>query len=132
MAPKKLSTRPGDRSSAGARARVAAKYLEVAELVALEEQGESVNVCVGLCVLAGIAAGDAICLAATGERYSGSDHAAASELLGRVHAESGKRLRTLVRLKPISHYGDMLLSEQDRTAALRAANALVEQASRRL
>ncbi len=132
MAPKKLPTRPGDRASAGARARVAGKYLEVAELVATEEQGEAVNVCVGLCVLAGIAAGDAICLVATGERYSGPDHAAATDLLGRVHAESGRRLRTLIRLKPASHYGDVLLSEQDRTAALRAAKALVAEASLRL
>lgn len=132
MTPKKLPTRPGDRGNALARARVAAKYLEVAELAATEEQGEAINVCVGLCVLSGIAAGDAICLVATGERYSGSDHAAAAELLERVHAESGKRLRTLVRLKPVSHYGDMLLSEQERTAAVRAAKALVDEASRRL
>lgn len=132
MTPKKLLTRPGDRGNAVARARVAAKYCEVAELVATEEQGETINVCVGLCVLAGIAAGDAICLVATGERYSGPDHAAAAELLERVQAESGKRLRTLVRLKPISHYGDMLLSEQERTAALRAAKALVDEALRRL
>lgn len=67
-----------------ARARVAAKYLEVAELVATEEQGEAINVCIGLCVLGGIAAGDAICLIATGERYSGLDHAAAADLLERV------------------------------------------------
>jgi len=132
VTPKKLPTRPGGRDSAGARARVAAKYLEVAELVATEEGGEAVNVCVGLCVLAGIAAGDAICLVATGERYSGLDHAAAAELLGRVHAESGRRLRTLIRLKPASHYGDLLLSEQERTAALRAAKALVAEARSRL
>jgi hypothetical protein len=83
-------------------------------------------------VLAGIVAGDAICLVATGERYSGPDHAAAAELLERVHGESGKRLRALVRLKPVSHYGDMLMSEQERTAALRAAKGLVEEALRRL
>lgn len=76
--------------------------------------------------------GDAICLVATGERYSGLDHAAAAELLERVHAESGKRLRTLGRLKPVSHYGDVLLSEQERTAALRAAKALVDEALPRL
>jgi hypothetical protein len=111
---------------------LAAKYLEVADLVAAEEKGEAINVCVGLCVLAGIAAGDAICLVATGERYSGLDHAAAAELLERVHAESGKRLRTLVRLKPVSHYGDTLLTEQERTAALRAAKALVGEALGRL
>jgi hypothetical protein len=132
VTPKKLPTRAGDRGSATARAGLAAKYLQVAELVATEEKGEAINVCVGLCVLAGIAAGDAICLMATGERYSGLDHVAAAELLARVHAESGKRLRTLVRLKPVSHYGDTLMSEQERTAGLRAAKALVDEALRRL
>ena len=132
MTPKELPTRRADRGSATARARLAAKYLEVAELVATEEHGEAINVCVGLCVLAGIAGGDAICVVATGERYSGLNHAAAAELLERVHAESGKRLRTLIRLKPVSHYGDMLMSEQERIAALRAAKALVDEALRRV
>ena len=39
------------------------------------------NVCVGLAVLAGIAAGDAICLSATGERYAGTDHPADADLV---------------------------------------------------
>jgi hypothetical protein len=132
VTPKKLPTRPGDRGSAAARARVAVKYLEVAELVATEETGDSINVCVGLCVLAGVAAGDAICLVATGERYAGPDHAAAVELVGRVHGESGKTLRALVLLKPVSSYGDMLLSDEERTAGLRLAKALVAEALRRL
>ncbi|AWB93414.1 hypothetical protein [Aeromicrobium chenweiae] len=56
------------------------KYLEVAELVASED-GAAINVCVGTAVLAGIAAADAICAAALGEDYSGTDHAAAASLL---------------------------------------------------
>lgn len=130
MAPKKLTTRPGDRGQARSRARIADKYLEVAELVDAED-GAAVNVCVGLAVLAGIAAGDAICLAATGERYSGPDHQSAAELLSRVDVGLGKHLRRLAAAKPASHYGERLLGADDRAAALRAAQALVAEAARR-
>jgi hypothetical protein len=78
--------------------------------------------------LSGIAAGDAICLATTGERYSGQDHSQAATLLGRVDATAGKHLSKLIDFKPGSHYGDTLLQAKDRTSALRAAKALVENA----
>lgn len=58
MNPKKLITRRADPGQASARRKIAQKHLEVAELVA-EEGGAAINVCVGLAVLAGIAAGDA-------------------------------------------------------------------------
>lgn len=124
MSPKQHRTKPGNRMSARSRRQVAEKYLEVAELMA-DEDGAAVNVCVGTAILAGIAAGDAICLAATGERYAGPDHAAAADLLGRVDRELGKQLRTLVQLKDAAHYGDRLLSTTDRDRALRQATALV-------
>lgn len=130
MTPKKLTTRPGDRGQAKKRAGIAGTYLEVARLVESEE-GATVNVCVGLAVLAGIAAGDAICLSALGERYSGTDHRSAADLLGRVDSDLGKHLRKLVSFKPASHYGERMLGSVDRGAALRAAEALVEAASRR-
>lgn len=130
MSPRRLTTRAGDDAQARGRRNVAEKYLEVADVVAVED-GTAVNVCVGLAVLAGIAASDAICLTATGERYSGTDHAAAAELLGRVDAPMGKHLRRLVALKPASHYGERLLDGTDRAAALRAAQALVSEAVRR-
>lgn len=130
MTPKKLTTRHADPGHAKARRRIAEKYLEVAELISSED-GAAVNVCVGLAVLAGIAAGDAICIAATGERYAGQDHAAAAELLERVDAAAGKRLRQLVGLKPGSHYGDDLLCDVDRKTALRCAAALAEEARTR-
>lgn len=128
MSPKKLPVRAGDKGQARSRRRIAAKYLEVAQLIASED-GAAINVCAGLAVLAGIAAGDAVCLAATGERYSGNDHAAAAELLGRVDAKLGTQLFNLVALKPGSHYGHDLLDAKDRAAALRAAGALVEAAT---
>ncbi|MFZ0161781.1 MAG: hypothetical protein WAL50_22355 [Kineosporiaceae bacterium] len=130
MSPKKLSARTGDTSQARSRRRIAAKHLEVADLIASED-GTAINVCVGLAVLAGIAAGDAVCLAATGERYAGVDHAAAAELLRRVDARLGARLSTLVGLKPGSHYGHALLDAKDRAATLRAAHTLVDAATER-
>ena len=130
MSPKKLQTRRADQAWARARRRIAQKYGEVAEVVATED-GAAINVCVGLCVLAGIAAGDAICVAATGERYSGQDHAAAAALLARVDTEAGKKLRDLVGLKPLAHYGNELLREGDRARALRAAEDLIAEAVRR-
>lgn len=130
MSPKKLRTKPADRSAAVGRARIAGKYLDVAELVATED-GAAVSVSVGLAVLAGIAAGDAICIIATGERYSGTDHAAAADLLARVDKDLGDRLRELVGLKPASHYGQSLLNATQRTRAIRAATALVANARER-
>lgn len=131
MSPKKLLTRRADPAQARARRQLAQKYLEVADLVA-DEDGTAVNVCVGLAVLAGIAAGDALCITASGERYSGQDHAAAAELLERIDTTLGKRLRQLVGLKPGSHYGDNLLNADDRKTALRCAHVLVEAATVRV
>jgi hypothetical protein len=130
MSPKRLSTRAGTRADAVGRRRIAEKYLDVAELAATED-GTAINVAVGVAVLAGIAAGDAICIAAIGERYAGQEHAAAAELLGRVDKVLGGQLRDLVDLKPGSHYGSSLLSVRDRTRALRAARTLVEAARER-
>ena len=130
MSPKRLTTRRAEKPWGHRRSRVALKYYEVGDLVA-SEGGEAINVCVGLCVLAGIAAADAICVAAIGERYSGQDHAAAAELLSQVDAEAGKHLRRLVSLKPGAHYGDRLLSVKDRAAALSSAKKLVTRAQMR-
>jgi len=130
VSPRKLTTKPADRSVAVGRRRIAQKYLEVAELIASED-GAAINVTFGLAVLAGIAAADAICISATGERYAGQDHAAAADLLGRVDRDLGRRLRDLVALKPTSHFGQTLLGPTQRTQALRAAQALVAAAVER-
>ncbi|MET0693353.1 MAG: hypothetical protein ABWX96_22785 [Propionibacteriaceae bacterium] len=127
MTPKKLTTRPADAAWARGRRDVGRKYLEIAELVESED-GESVNVCVGLAVLAGIAAGDAICASALGESYSGTDHATAASLLERVDRDLGRKLRSLVALKPGAHYGNALLTSEQRRHALRSARALVDAA----
>lgn len=108
---------------------VAEKYLEVGELIE-KEDGAMVNVCVGLCVLSGIAASDAVTMAATGMRYSGQDHSAAADYLKSVDQEAGKRLGRLVALKPPSHYDARLLTQGDRVSALRDARYLVAEAKR--
>lgn len=87
MSPKKHPTRAADRTVSKARLRVARKYLDAAELTALDSDPYAVNVCVGIAVLSGIAAGDAICIAATGSRYSGQDHAAAAAVLEQVDTD---------------------------------------------
>jgi hypothetical protein len=130
MNPRKLQTRQGTRSEAVSRCRIAEKYLEVAELAATED-GIAINVAVGVAVLAGIAAGDALCIVSIGERYAGQDPTAAADLLARVDASLGGHLRDLVNFKPSSHYGDSLLNQRDRTRALRAATQLVDAARRR-
>lgn len=111
--------------------RVGKKYLEVADLLAGETDA-SINVCVGVAVLAGIAAADTVCAAALGERYSGPDHVSAAALLGRVDQALGRRLKRLIQLKSESQYGAGLLSAHDRDVALREAAALIAEAERRM
>lgn len=131
MTPKKIPTRASDRAEARARLRIGKKYLDVADLLA-QEDGESINVCVGVAVLAGIAAADAICTVALGERYSGPDHKAAITLLARVDQSLSKRLSRLITLKSDSQYGAGLLNSHDRGIALREAATLIDEAERRL
>jgi hypothetical protein len=127
MSRKKLQTRPVHTGEGRGRRRVAETYLEVAELIDSQD-GTAINVCVGVAVLSGIAAGDAICAAALGERYAGPDHESAAELLGRVDQRLGAKLLDLVGMKGTSHYGHALLAAEDRKKALRAASALVAEA----
>jgi hypothetical protein len=124
-------SRPGSRGDARARRIIAARYLEVADLAATEEGPGANNVVVGIAVLAGIAASDAICLSATGSRYAGEDHAEAARVLGRVDKSLGNELSKLVRLKPGAHYSSTFISDSDRVRAMRAARKLVEAATDR-
>ena len=124
MIPKKLRTRKVQPGEGRGRRVVAEKYLEVATLIDSED-GAALNVCIGVAVLAGIAASDAICSAALGERYAGDDHEAAAELLQRVDPSLGRQLRDLVSMKKNSHYGHQMLTATNRKSALRCARALV-------
>lgn len=123
--------RPGSVADARNRRIIATRYLEIAELAAAEEGPGANNVVVGIAVLAGIAASDAICLAAIGARYAGEDHAEAARVLARTDKRLGQELSKLVRLKPGAHYGSTFISDNDRVRALRAAGTLVRDATER-
>lgn len=126
-----MRTTAGGRAEGRARLQVAAKYLETADLAA-SDRGRAVNnVVVGIAVLAGTAASDAVCLFALGVRYSGTDHAEAATLLRQVDPDLADELSKLIRLKPPSHYGHSFISEADRTKSLRAARKLVGAAQTR-
>lgn len=88
----------------------------MAELAASEEGPAANNNVVEVCVLAGIAAADTLCLLATGPRYSGTDHAEAATYLAQVDPRLGNHAQTLVRLKPLAHYGTGLLAARDRVS----------------
>lgn len=124
-------TAKGGAAEARNRRLIPAKYREVADLAASEEGSVANNVVVGVCVLAGIAAADTVCLVLTGARYTGTDHGEAAGYLGKLDKSLGAHLQTLVRLKPLAHYGTGFVSDTDRTKALRAAQALVDVATER-
>lgn len=127
----KFRTAEGGSGDARNRRLIAAKYLEAAELAHTEESAAANNVVIGIAVLAGIAASDAICLAATGTRYAGDDHSQAATFLTAVDRALGSELVKLVRLKPGAHYGSRFLGKPECTRALRAANTLVAAAADR-
>ena len=126
-----LRLRSGTPADARNRRIIASRYLEIADLAAVEEGAGANNVVVGIAVLAGIAASDAICISATGSRYAGDDHAEAARVLAAVDSSLGSELAKLVRLKPGAHYGSTFISVADQRPALRAAQALVEAAIER-
>ncbi|MDR2566315.1 MAG: hypothetical protein LBC97_09745 [Bifidobacteriaceae bacterium] len=128
MSPKEFRTSAGGSAQGRRRLSIAEQYLALAEMLEDDPSDGAVNACIGNCVLAGIAAADAICYARLGERYSGPDHDQAADFLDRVDKELGGKLRVLGRLKTRSQYGDEWLTDSTRKSALRGARALVTEA----
>lgn len=108
-------------------------FLDVAELVGAEpDELASPSVAAALAVLAGIAASDAVCCAALGQRSRGQDHRRAADLLTQVAPAGEAMARDLERLLTIkddAHYGLLHVSGQRATTALKQARRLVEAAS---
>lgn len=109
----------------------ARKFLEVAEIVADEQETdpEYASAAASLAVLAGIAAADAACCRALGERSRSQDHRDAEGLLRKISpggAAAAKRLRGLIALKDSAHYGLFDVSRAELTQALRRARALLK------
>lgn len=124
------STRPCGAAQARGHLQRARAYLELAELAQDDQAGEQARASVGNAVLAGIAAGDAICCARGGVRSSSTNHMDAVRLLRRVTGDRGlaKALRELIDMKNEAHYGLDRFNRDRNTAAVRRARALVEAA----
>ena len=107
----------------------ARKFLEVAEIAAAEQDQdpEYASVAASLAVLAGIAAADAACCKALGERSRSQDHHEAEKFLRRVTGGStaARQLRDLINLKDAAHYGLLDVSHPELKQALRRARALL-------
>ena len=129
MTPKKHRTSSGGRPEGLRRLSIAQQYLALAVMLEDDPSDGAINACIGNCVLAGIAAADAICYSRLGERYAGPDHDQAADILDRVDKELGNTLRSLNRLKTKSQYGDEWLTNSTRKTALRNASTLVNQAT---
>lgn len=113
----------------------ARRFLEVAEIASSErnEDPEYASVAASLAVLAGIAASDAACCKALGERSRSANHRDAEGLLRQVHpggANAAKALRGLIDLKDSAHYGFFDVSGPELRKALRQARSLIEFADR--
>ncbi|CAN5898088.1 hypothetical protein BH23ACT10_BH23ACT10_03450 [soil metagenome] len=120
------------RAQANARLDHARAFLEVAELVGTQDDDLATpNVTASLAVLAGIAASDAVCCLAVGQRSRGQDHRLAIDLLTQVAGigdSMAKDLGRLLALKDDAHYGVLHVSGQRVTAALRHTRRMVESA----
>jgi hypothetical protein len=128
-AAKTTRTRPCGRADARKRLGDAEKYVEVADLVAGEDSLESQNVAAGLAVLTGIAAADAACCSALGESSRGPDHRDAAGLLRQITPggeTAANHFERLVGLEDKAHYSFVNVSGQDRKAAIRRAEQLVD------
>ena len=125
-----------DCSASQARIRLghAELYLDVARLVIADETGSEATVATGNAVLAGIAAADAICCRAAGERYRGADHREAARFLESVTGDRrlGAALRELADYKDGAHYGLSHVKTQRARAATRRAEILVRAAQDRM
>ena len=122
-------TQPCDRAHAWTRLDHAEKSLEVADLVAGEQEiPESRSVAAALAVLAGIAASDAACCAALGRRSRGDDHRQAASMLREIvdGDRAAKALLDLLNLKDTAQYGLIPITQRELTAALRRAKRLLD------
>jgi len=117
-------------SKAQARTRLshARRFLDVAELIADTDDAEYASASAALAVLAGVAASDAACCKAFGQRSRDQDHRQAAALVEKVTdgRQAAAALRRLLSLKDEAHYGFFDVSGQHLRAALRQAHTLVE------
>ncbi|TXR56305.1 hypothetical protein [Quadrisphaera setariae] len=111
-----------------ARAEVARSFFEVAQLIAEEEPESYASVAGSLCVLAGIAASDAICGHVLGKRPRGQDHGQAAEVLGTIRGagDSTRALKRLLEEKDTAQYGTSYLSRDKVRQMLRRVTVMLD------
>lgn len=122
-----MRTLVGDESVRRGRLNKAMQFQRVAKdaLALVDEHQEVADAVVTLCVHAGIAASDAICLAALGHHAHGQDHNDAVILLKSVDKDAAKHLGTLLAMKTRAGYGYSPVSAEQMKKAVRAMDALV-------
>lgn len=129
-------TEPCTATQARLRLGQARAFLEVAELVATDDDDLATpNVAAALAVLAGVAASDAACCAALGDRSRGQDHREAVTLLKQVEPEGRAMANDLGRLlsvKDDAEYGLLYVSSSRAGTAIKQARRLVDAAGRRV
>ncbi len=107
----------------------AVKFLEVAEIAAGEgeQDPEYASVAVSLAVLAGIAAADAACCQALGERSRSQDHHDAERFLRRVKdgEDAARQLHRLLSLKDEAQYGFFDVAASELRKALRCSRTVL-------
>lgn len=131
--PKNNRTITLDKIGARARLKEAHLYLSAAELLDSGSAAEN-KVAGSNAILAGIAAADAICGLALGERSSGDDHAQAISLLKRATHPSTKAASSLTRLltqKTPVQYGADAISTTDAANLIKWARDVVHEADAR-
>ena len=85
---------------------------------------------VTMCVHAGIAAADVICMDALGEYHSGQSHDQAARLLATVDAANSKQLTALLAMKTKAGYSDLPVSNDQLARAKRSMDGLVDRSIR--
>jgi hypothetical protein len=137
MARKRSETRTQSCGKAEARTRLedARQQLVYAELHGKDAKPSERKASVATAVLAAIAAADAACCHALGERSRSEDHRDAVNLVKQVAPggpDAANALQRLLDLKDESQYGFGGMSRQKHEVAIRQAKALVEFAERTL
>lgn len=124
----KTRTQTCGRDEAKTRILDAKGQLELAALVDASSAPEQRKAAASCAVLAGVAAADAACCKALGERSRSQDHRNASKLLGQISpggSDAAKQFDRLLGLKDESQYGFSEVTGQKLTSVVRRAEALV-------
>jgi hypothetical protein len=133
MKVKKTSAREAcGRPEARARLAQAKKFVEVAAMCLDDASDEwTASAAAALCVLAGIAASDAVCWVKLKERSRGQNHHDAEKLLQTISPNGRNMSQNLMKLineKDNAHYGTMIVGQNKAKSMLRWANNLIQSA----